>query len=149
MKKLVFVFFIFQLNFLMALDINITMFDPDMTAMPGSYYYGSPITLNINNDTGVPVNLDGQIDQLLTSAENYKLPEGTLRWKGHWIDSGSFIKGYGSNAEPIPYLLNTNDQIAIVNTGNRVVTLGTNVKGIPNVQPRGRYTTRITFTVYD
>lgn len=149
MKKIILFFLLLPINLLFALSINVNMTQPDMTADLGSYYYGSQITLNINNDTGVPVNLDGQINQLLTSPENYTLPEGSLRWKGHWIDSGSFIKGYGTNIDPVPYLLNTNDQIALVNTGIRTVLLGTNIRYVPAAQPRGRYTTRIIFTVYD
>jgi len=148
MKKYFFIFLNWQIQFLFALSVDITMLAPDFYANPGENYYGSTITINIDNDTGVPVNLDGQITKKLTSLENIAMPDESLRWKGHYISSGSFVKGYG-NVDSVPYLVNTDDHIALVGTGaGREVALGTSIY-VPSVQPRGKYSTIIKFTVYD
>jgi len=91
--------------------------------------------------------------RLLINESGVEMPSGLLRWQGWWASttgvdqtSANFVQG---DTEWIEYKEADDIVVRIDQSANSdvSVSLGTQLKRVPAVQPQGIYTTAILFTV--
>ena len=150
-----------QVLWSLTLTISPATSAPDLGPIPlDTGFYGDTagnIDLTVGGKLpGSTAELSVHSTSLLMNAEGYTIPDDQLRWKIYWASTdGSSYTGVDPTSSAgfndwVAYRILTDDRVLVINPAvvtNVSITMGTLLNRVPAVQPNGRYTTQLVYTV--